>query len=303
MAQAAALRPPLTQPAVLAAPARRALRRPLFGRRSIIPGFGLTFGFTLAWLSLIVLIPLSAVFIRAAGMGWSDFLATAFSERAMSAYRLSFGTALVAAAFNGAFGLLVAWVLTRYSFPGRRLVNAIVDLPFALPTAVAGIALTALYAPDGWVGQFLAPLGITVAYTPLGIVVALIFIGLPFVVRSVEPVLADLGVDVEEAAWSLGATRLQTFRRVILPSILPALLTGFALALARGIGEYGSVIFIAGNMPYRSEIAPLLIVTQLEQYDYAGATAIAAVMLVGSFALLLLINLLQAWSRSRSDSK
>ena len=281
---------------------RGTLRRPLFGSRSIMPGFGLTFGFTLLWLCLIVLIPLSTVFIRTAGMGWSDFVATAFSERAMAAYRLSFGAGLVAAAINLVFGLLVAWILTRYDFPGRRLVNAIVDLPFALPTAVAGIALTALYAPEGWIGRYLVPLGIDVAYTPLGVVVALVFIGLPFVVRSVEPVLADLGADIEEAAATLGATRLQTFRRVILPSILPALLTGFALAMARGIGEYGSVIFIAGNMPYRSEIAPLLIVTQLEQYDYAGATAIAAVMLLGSFVLLLLINLLQAWSRSRSDA-
>ncbi|HEX8639765.1 MAG TPA: sulfate ABC transporter permease subunit CysT [Allosphingosinicella sp.] len=278
------------------------MRRPRFRRRSIIPGFGLTFGFTLAWLCLIVLIPLSAVFVRTAGMGWSDFVATAFSERAIAAYRLSFGAALIAAAVNGVFGLLIAWILTRYEFAGKRLVNAIVDLPFALPTAVAGIALTALYAENGWIGQYLAPLGIKVAYTPLGVVVALIFIGLPFVVRSVEPVLADLGNDVEEAAATLGATRLQTFRRVILPSILPALLTGFALALARGIGEYGSVIFIAGNMPYRSEIAPLLIVTQLEQYDYAGATAIAMVMLIASFLLLLLINVLQAWTRSRSLS-
>ena len=285
---------------VVTAPDGPALRAPTIRRRSIIPGFGLTFGFTLTWLSLIVLIPLSAVFIRAAGMSWSDFLATAFSERALASYRLSFGAALLAAAINGVFGLLVAWVLTRYRFPGRRIVNAAVDLPFALPTAVAGIALTALYAPEGWIGQFLAPVGVTVAYTPLGVVVALVFIGLPFVVRSVEPVLADLGRDVEEAAATLGARRLQIFRRVILPAILPALLTGFAMALARGVGEYGSVIFIAGNMPYRSEIAPLLIVTQLEQYDYAGATAIAAVMLVASFLLLLLINVLQAWSRSRS---
>ena len=301
MAQAIALEAPL-QPIAVSAPAQLRLRRPRFRRRSIIPGFGLTFGFTLAWLCLIVLIPLSAVFVRTAGMGWSDFVATAFSERAIAAYRLSFGAALIAAAVNGVFGLLIAWILTRYEFAGKRLVNAIVDLPFALPTAVAGIALTALYAENGWIGQYLAPLGIKVAYTPLGVVVALIFIGLPFVVRSVEPVLADLGNDVEEAAATLGATRLQTFRRVILPSILPALLTGFALALARGIGEYGSVIFIAGNMPYRSEIAPLLIVTQLEQYDYAGATAIAMVMLIASFLLLLLINVLQAWTRSRSLS-
>jgi sulfate transport system permease protein len=266
-----------------------------------MPGFGLTFGFTLAWLSLIVLIPLSTVFIRTAGMSWSDFVHTAFSGRAIAAYRLSFGAAGIAAAANAVFGLLVAWVLVRYEFLGRRVVSAAVDLPFALPTAVAGIALTALYAPEGWVGQVLTPLGIQVAYTPLGVIVAMVFIGLPFVVRSVEPVLAELGHDVEEAAASLGANRLQTFRRVVLPSILPALLTGFAMALARGVGEYGSIIFIAGNMPYRSEIAPLLIVTQLAQYDNAGATAIAAVMLVASFLLLLLINLLQAWSRSRSE--
>jgi sulfate transport system permease protein len=265
-----------------------------------MPGFGLTFGFTLAWLSLIVLIPLSTVFIRTAGMSWSDFVHTAFSARAIAAYRLSFGAAGVAATANAVFGLLVAWVLVRYEFPGRRVVSAAVDLPFALPTAVAGIALTALYAPEGWVGQFLTPLGIQVAYTPLGVIVAMVFIGLPFVVRSVEPVLAELGHDVEEAAASLGANRLQTFRRVVLPSILPALLTGFAMALARGVGEYGSIIFIAGNMPYRSEIAPLLIVTQLEQYNYAGATAIATVMMLASFGVLLLINLIQARARGRA---
>ena len=275
--------------------------RATFGKRSALPGFGLSFGFTLAWLCLIVLIPLSAVFIRTAGMGWSEFVAVAFSERAMASYRLTFGAAFAAAAVNGVFGLLIAWLLVRYSFPGKRIVNALVDLPFALPTAVAGIALTALYASNGWIGQIIEPLGIKVAFTPLGVVFALIFIGLPFVVRSVEPVLADIGVDVEEAAASLGASKWQTFRRVLLPAILPALLTGFALALARGIGEYGSVIFIAGNMPYRSEIAPLLIITQLEQYNYAGATAIAAVMLVISFALLLLINLLQYWSRRRTS--
>lgn len=275
-------------------------RRPLFARRTIIPGFGVTFGFTLAWLCLIVLIPLSAVFIRSAGMGWDQFVATAFSDRAIAAYEVSFGTAMAAAVINGLFGLMVAWILVRYDFAGKRLVNAIVDLPFALPTAVAGIALTAIYAPNGWIGQWLEPAGIKVAFTQLGIVIALIFIGLPFVVRSVEPVLADISADIEEAAATLGASRLQTMRRIILPAILPALLTGFAMALARGVGEYGSVIFIAGNMPFRSEIAPLLIVTQLEQYDYAGATAIAAVMLVISFLLLLIINLLQAWSRARS---
>ncbi len=264
-----------------------------------MPGLPLTLGFTLLYLSLLVLIPLSTVFVRSAGMGPSEFIAVAFSERAVAAYQLSFGAALAAALINAVFGLLIAWVLVRYDFPGKRVVSAMVDLPFALPTAVAGIALTALYADSGWIGALLAPLGIKIAYTPAGVVIALIFIGLPFVVRSVEPVLADLGKDVEEAAASLGASRIQTFRRVILPAIEPALLTGFALAFARAVGEYGSVIFIAGNMPFRSEIAPLLIITQLEQYNYPGATAIAAVMLLVSFALLLAINLLQVWSRKR----
>ncbi|HVI99920.1 MAG TPA: sulfate ABC transporter permease subunit CysT [Sphingomonas sp.] len=277
----------------------RALACPSPKRRRVIPGFGLTFGFTLTWLSLIVLLPLSTVFIRSAGMGWDAFVAASLSARALKAYQLSFGASLAAAGINTAFGLLIAWVLVRIDFPGKRIVNALVDLPFALPTAVAGIALTAIYAETGWFGGLLAPLGIKVAFTPVGVVVALIFIGLPFVVRSVEPVLADLGHDVEEAAATLGASGWQTFHRVILPAIGPALLTGFALAFARGVGEYGSVIFIAGNMPYRSEIAPLLIVTQLEQFDYAAATAIAAVMLVASFVLLLLINLIQIWSRKR----
>jgi len=271
-------------------------------RPSVLPGFGLTFGFTLSWLTLIVLIPLSTLFLKSAGMGWEDFVRVGFSDRALAAYRLSFGTAAAAGLVNALFGLLVAWVLVRYAFPGKRVVSAIVDLPFALPTAVAGIALTALYAPNGWVGQFLDPLGITVAFTPLGIIVALVFIGLPFVVRSVEPVLADLGKDVEEAAATLGATRLQTFGRVIFPAIMPALLTGFALAFARGVGEYGSVIFISGNMPGKTEIAPLLIVTQLEQYAYGGATAIATVMMIASFAVLLVINLIQAVSRARAVS-
>jgi sulfate transport system permease protein len=284
-----------------AALARPAPRRRHRSRKSIVPGFGLTMGFTLTWLSLIVLIPLSALFIRAAGLGWSEFLTVGFSERAMAAYRISFGTAIAAALLNAAFGLLCAWVFVRYEFPGKRVLNAMVDLPFALPTAVAGIALTALYAPNGWVGRFLEPLGIKVAYTPIGITIALIFIGLPFIVRSVEPVLADVRKDVEEAALSLGARPLQVFRRVILPAILPALLTGFALALARGIGEYGSVIFIAGNMPYRSEIAPLLIVTQLEQYEYGAATAIATILLLASFALLLAINCIQAWTRRKVE--
>lgn len=271
-------------------------------RKSIVPGFGLTMGFTLAWLSLIVLIPLSTVFIRAAGMGVSDFIDTGFSDRAIAAYRVSFGTALVAAMVNAVFGMIVAWVFVRYDFPGKRIFDALIDLPFALPTAVAGIALTAIYAGNGSIGQFLEPLGIQVAYNPIGITIALIFIGLPFIVRSVEPVLADLSSEIEEAALSLGATPRQVFIRVILPAVLPALLTGFALALARGVGEYGSVIFIAGNMPFESEIAPLLIVTQLEQYDYAGATAIAVVMLLVSFAMLLCINIVQAWSRRKVDA-
>jgi sulfate transport system permease protein len=268
----------------------------------VIPGFGLTFGLTVTWLCLIVLIPLSAAFIKTAGMGWDHFTAVALSARAFAAYRLSFGASLGAAAINGVFGLLIAWMLVRYDFPGKKVVSALVDLPFALPTAVAGIAFTALYSPNGWVGQYLEPLGIKVAFTWLGVLITLTFIGLPFVVRSVEPVLADLGRDVEEASASLGASRFQTVRRVVLPAILPALMTGFALAFARGVGEYGSVIFIAGNMPYKTEIAPLLIITQLEQYDYEGATAIATVMLIVSFALLLVINLLQAWSRKFSVS-
>jgi sulfate transport system permease protein len=273
--------------------------RPRRNRKSIIPGFGLTMGFTLAWLSLIVLIPLAALFLKAAGLGWSEFLAVGFSPRAMAAYRVSFGTALAAAIVNAVFGLLTAWVFVRYEFPGKRLLNALIDLPFALPTAVAGISLTALYSTNGWVGQFLAPLGIKVAYTPIGITVALIFIGLPFIVRSVEPVLADVSVDVEDAATSLGARPWQVFLRVILPTITPALLTGFALALARGIGEYGSVIFIAGNMPFKSEIAPLLIVTQLEQFEYPAATAIATIILLISFTMLFAINAIQAWSRRK----
>ncbi len=269
---------------------------------SVLPGFGLTFGFSLGWLTLIVLIPLATIFLKSAGMGWSDFIKVGFSERAVAAYRLSFGTAAAAGLVNAIFGLLVAWVLARYSFPGKKVVNALVDLPFALPTAVAGIALTALYAPNGWIGQYLDPLGINVAFTRIGIIIALVFIGLPFVVRSVEPVLADLGKDVEEAAATLGATRHQTFTRVIFPAIGPALLTGFALAFARGVGEYGSVIFISGNMPGKTEIAPLLIVTQLEQYAYDGATAIATVMMIASFAILLGINLIQAWSRGRAGA-
>jgi len=268
-------------------------------QRDIIPGFGLTFGITVAWLGLIVIIPLATIFLRSAGMGWAQFAEVGFSSRALAAYRLSFGTAAAAGLVNAVFGLIVAWVLVRYAFPGKRLVNALVDLPFALPTAVAGIALTSLYVSNGWLGQFLEPLGIRIAFTPVGITIALIFIGLPFVVRSVEPVLADLGPEVEEAAATLGASRVQTFTRIILPAIGPALLTGFALAFARGVGEYGSVIFISGNIPGLTEIAPLLIVTQLEQYNYDGATAIAMVMLLASFAVLLLINLVQIANRRR----
>lgn len=270
------------------------------GRRwfkpTVLPGLGLSLGFSMTWLTLIVLIPLATLFLKSAGMGWQSFIAVGFSDRALAAYRLSFGTAAAAGLVNAVFGLLVAWVLVRYAFPGKRIVSALVDLPFALPTAVAGIALTALYAPNGWIGQYLEPLGIKVAFTALGITVALVFIGLPFVVRSVEPVLADLGKDVEEAAATLGANRFQTFFQVIFPAIAPALVTGFALAFARGVGEYGSVIFISGNMPGKTEIAPLLIVTQLEQYAYDGATAIATVMMVFSFAILFALN---AWQSAR----
>ena len=272
------------------------MRRPLL-RRSAIPGFGLTLGVTLTLLSLIVLIPLSAVALKAAGQSPADFIAAAFSERAMLAYELSFGAALIAAVINGLFGLPTAWAMVRYDFPGKALINGLIDLPFALPTAVAGIALATLYAENGWIGGPLAPLGVKVAYTQLGVVVALTFIGLPFVVRTLEPVIRDLSSDVEEAAASLGAGRLQTIVRVILPGLIPAWLTGVTLAFARAVGEYGSVIFIAGNMPYKSEIAPLLIVIQLEQYDYAGAAGIALVMLLASFALLFVINGIQAWSR------
>jgi sulfate transport system permease protein len=269
-------------------------------KESVVPGFGLTIGLTLLYLGLIVLMPLAALIMKSAGMGLDGFMAAAFTPRALAAYRLSFGTALIAAAINAFIGLVVAWVLVRYSFPGKRLVDAVVDLPFALPTAVAGIALASLYAKNGWIGAPLGELGLEVAFTPVGIVVALMFIGLPFVVRTVEPVLQDLDVEVEEASASLGAGRVQTFLRVILPAILPAILTGFALAFARGLGEYGSVIFIAGNLPMVSEIAPLLIIIELEQYDYAGATAIATVVLVAGFCMLFLINWLQRWNKRRS---
>jgi sulfate transport system permease protein len=266
----------------------------------VLPGFGLSLGFTIFYLALIVLIPLSAVFLKTFTMTWDAFWAAVTSQRVMASYRLSFGASLIAALLNVVFGGIVAWVLVRYRFPGKRFVDALVDLPFALPTAVAGITLTSLYAQNGWIGQYLAKLGIKVAFTPLGVVLALTFIGLPFVVRTVQPVLEDVERELEEAAASLGATSLQTFVRVVLPTITPALLTGFALAFARATGEYGSVIFIAGNIPLVSEITPLFIITKLEQYDYAGATAIAVVMLVVSFLLLLTINLLQAWTRRRA---
>jgi len=266
-------------------------------KQSILPGFGLTFGFTLLYASLIVLIPLSTLFLKTFSISWAEFWLAVSSPRALAAYRISFGASFIGAVLNVFFGFVVAWVLVRYSFPGKRLVDALVDLPFALPTAVAGIALTALYSEQGWIGRFLAPLGVKVAFTPLGIIVALMFIGLPFVVRTVQPVLEDVDVALEEAAASLGASRRQTFLRVILPMVMPALLTGFALAFARGLGEYGSVVFISGNLPMRTEIVPLLIITRLEEYDYAGAASLAVVMLVASFCLLLIINLLQSWNR------
>lgn len=267
---------------------------------TVIPGFGITFGLTLAWLSLIVLIPLAGLFLKTFELTWEQFTAILFSSRVLNALKISFGLALVAAAINTVFGFAVVWALTRYEFPGRRIFDAIVDIPFALPTAVAGIALTTLYAPNGWLGAPLDALGIKVAYTPLGILVALIFIGLPFVVRTVQPVLIDLETELEEAAASLGANRWQVIIKVVLPTLIPALLTGFALAFARAVGEYGSVIFIAGNLPNVSEIAPLLIIIRLEEFRYADATAIAVVMLVASFILLFIINGLQRWSEKRS---
>jgi sulfate transport system permease protein len=287
-------------------------------KRNVLPGFGLSLGFTLTYLGLTVLIPLSAAFIKTAGLSWPEFVAAAFSPRVLASYRVSFGISLLAALVNAMFGGILAWVLARYSFPGRRLVDALVDLPFALPTAVAGIALSAIYASNGWVGHWLEPLwkqgvrdlagfvprvdwtgvlGLKLAFDRAGIFIALTFIGLPFVVRTLQPVLAELEPELEEAAATLGANRWQTMTRVIFPELMPALITGFALSFARALGEYGSVVFIAGNMPMHSEITPLLIITKLEQYDYRGATAIAVVMLVASFGLLLLINLLQNWSR------
>jgi len=270
-----------------------------FKKHSVLPGFNLSLGYTLLYLGLIVLLPLSALIFKTAGLSWADFWATVSSERVVASYRLTFGASFIAATINLFAGLLVAWVLVRYSFPGKKLVDAMVDLPFALPTAVAGIALATLYAPNGWIGQWFEPLGIKIAFTPLGIVIALVFISLPFVVRTVQPVLEDLELELEEAASSLGANRWQIFVKVILPTAWPALLTGFTLAFARAIGEFGSVVFIAGNMPMVSEITPLLIISKLEQFDYMGATAIAVVMLAASFVLLLVINLLQWWTAKR----
>jgi sulfate transport system permease protein len=268
-------------------------------KRNVLPGFGLTMGYTLLYLSVIVLVPLAALFVKSAGLTWEQFWKAVANPRVVASYRLTFGTSLIAAVINAVFGFVVAWTLVRYRFPGKRLIDAMVDLPFALPTAVSGIALTAVYAKNGWLGQYLEPLGIKVAFAPLGITVALVSIGLPFVVRTLEPALADLEREGEEAAASLGASRWQTFWRVILPTVLPALLTGFALSLARAIGEYGSVVFIAGNMPMKTEITSLLIVSKLEQYDVAGATAIALVMLLASFVLLLAINVIQHYAGRR----
>ncbi|MCR8642644.1 sulfate ABC transporter permease subunit CysT [Paenibacillus sp. N1-5-1-14] len=267
-------------------------------QRSILPGFGLSMGYTIVYLGLIVLIPLTAILLKSTQLSWGQFWDTVLDPRVIASYNLSFGASFLAAIVNAVFGFIVAWVLVRYDFPGKRIIDALVDLPFALPTAVAGIALTAIYAPNGWIGSMLEPLGIKTAYSPLGIVIALVFIGIPFVVRTVQPVLQELDKDIEEAAVSLGARRWLIFRRVIFPEVFPALLTGFAIAFARGVGEYGSVVFISGNMPMKTEITPLLIMTKLEQFDYAGATAIALVMLLLSFILLLIINMLQ-WRSSR----
>lgn len=274
---------------------RIAIRQP-----SVIPGFGLSMGYALLYLSLIVLLPLSALFVKTTSMTWVRFWETITDPRVVASYKLTFGASLIAATINAVFGFIVAWTLVRYRFPGKRIVDAVVDLPFALPTAVSGIALTAIYSQNGWIGQYLEPLGIKAAFSPLGVTIALTFIGLPFVVRTLQPALEDLDAEVEEAAACLGASRFRTFQRVILPAVLPALLTGFALSFARALGEYGSVVFISGNMPMRTEIASLLIITKLEQYDIAGATAIAVVMLLASFLLLLLINVLQWWSGHRA---
>ncbi len=268
-------------------------------QHSVLPGFGLTLGYTLLYLSIIVLLPLSALFFKTATLSWSDFWNNVTNDRVVAAYKITFGASLVGALINAVFGLIVAWTLVRYSFPGKKFVDAIVDLPFALPTAVSGIALTTIYSPKGWIGQYLEPMGIKGAFSPLGVTIALTFIGLPFVVRTLQPAIEDLEAESEEASASLGANRLQTFLRVILPTLMPALLTGFALSFARALGEYGSVIFIAGNIPMKTEIASLLIITKLEQYDYAGATSIAMVMLLFSFVILFFINALQWWSNRR----
>jgi sulfate transport system permease protein len=274
----------------------------LFKRHNnVLPGFGITLGFTIFYLSVIVLIPLSALVFRTMGLTWGEFIRTVTDPRVMASYKVTFGAALIAAAINAVFGVLVAWVLVRYKFPGRKIVDALVDLPFALPTAVAGITLATIYSANGWVGRYLEPLGIKIAFTPLGITLAMTFIGLPFVVRTVQPVIEEIEVELEEAAVCLGANRWQTLTRVIFPMLFPSILTGFALSFARGVGEYGSIIFIAGNMPMVSEITPLLIITKLEQFDYRGATAIACVMLLISFVLLLVVNLLQKWSRRYAD--
>ncbi|MEI8172688.1 MAG: sulfate ABC transporter permease subunit CysT [Deltaproteobacteria bacterium] len=273
-----------------------------FKKKNVLPGFGLTLGYAVFYLSLIVLIPLSALIFNTVGMTWEEFTATVTSPRVMASYRVTFGAALIASLVNAFFGSLVAWVLVRYRFPGRRIIDALIDLPFALPTAVVGITLATVYSANGWIGSFLEPRGIKVAFTPMGIVLAMIVIGLPFVVRTLQPVIDDIGAETEEAAVCLGANRWQTFRHVLLPVMLPSVLTGFALAFARSVGEYGSIIFIAGNMPMVSEITSLLIITKLEQFDYAGATAIASVMLAASFVMLLIINLLQHWSRKYADT-
>lgn len=271
-------------------------------KRSVLPGFRLSLGFTLFYLSLLVLIPLAGIFIKSFELSWAEFWSAVTNPRVLASYRISFSTALWAGLINAVFGLLIAWVLVRYRFPGKKIIDSLIDIPFALPTAVAGIALTTIYSKTGWIGSLLEPIGIKIAYTQAGITIALIFIGLPFVVRTVQPVLQDMESETEDAAATLGSYRFRTFRKVILPGIMPALLTGFALAFARGIGEYGSVVFISGNMPMRTEIAPLLIMTKLEQYDYAGATAIAAVMLIVSFLLLLVINLLQWRMQRRAEA-
>ncbi len=272
-------------------------------QRHVLPGFGLSMGFTILYLSLIVLIPLSLLMLKSTSLGWHHWVEAVTAPRVVASYKLTFLASLIGAVINAFFGLIAAWVLVRYSFPGRRLVDAVIDLPFALPTAVAGIALTAIYAPNGWIGKWLAPHGIQAAYSPLGVTIALTFIGLPFVVRTLQPVLSEMDSDIEEAAASLGADRWQTFIKVIFPTLWPAWLTGFALAFARALGEYGSVVFISGNMPFKTEITPLLIITKLEQYDYAGATAIASVMMICSFTLLLIINLLQGRSASLRSAR